>query len=204
MNVKTLFSYLFVLGMASASVFNCSANDIIDYTKYKVSENTGMYSLADIFNSPDKSELRWNGSEPSKYKEMKFYDEEGKTLVRGIIKGYVPDNHGITFGIRTKTLLNELNENMGTINPDGTFELEVDITDPHLCTLSFGEIYKDVYLSPGDTIEIVTTVNRSPVYNYWPEYVGFRGDFDDVVAINLLNDSIEKHYNLSFFGKTII
>lgn len=201
---ELLFSRAIILMCFAASLafgMECSADDKSDYSKYRVSENTGMYAVSDIFNSKDKSRTKWNGCDPSKYRDMKFYDKDGKTLVRGIINGYSPENHGKTLGIRTKTLLNETHENIGTINPDGTFELEVGITHPHLCTFSFSEIYKDIYLSPGDTLDIVTTVNRSPVIHYRPEYLGFRGEFDDIVAINLLNDSIEKHYNLTLLWK---
>ena len=84
-----------------------------------------MYSVSDIFGSAYKSETKWDGCNPSKYKAMDFYDKEGKALVRGIINGYSTEKHGKTLFIKTKMLLNEKNKNIGTINPDGIFELEV-------------------------------------------------------------------------------
>lgn len=195
---RVIFGVVFV---ALTSMFGIEghADGSMDYSKRKVSENTGMYSVADIFNSADKSDVKWNGCDPAKYRDMKFYDKDGKALIRGIINDYSPERDANVFSIRTKNLLNKTDENAGTLNSDGTFEIEIPITYPHLCTFSFANVYTDLYLAPGDTLDVVSTAKRNPANSFWrePEYVGFRGDFDDVVAINLLNDSIEKHYKLS-------
>lgn len=196
MRINISKGYLAGFGLALMSVFNCHAENRVDYSGFRISDKTGMYSVSDIFSSPEKSGERWNGCDPSVYRDMDFFDKNGKTLVRGIINDYLPERHGRNFSITTKTLLNDTDTNTGTVNHDGTFELEVSLTHPHQCIFSFADVYKDIYLSPGDTIDIVTTVSRNPGYRSKPAYLGFRGDFDDVVAINLLNDSVEKHYDL--------
>ncbi|MDE6653020.1 MAG: hypothetical protein K2K37_01365, partial [Muribaculaceae bacterium] len=114
---------------------------------------------------------------------------------------YSPRCGVATFSIRTRDDFTGLEKvNVGDINPDGSFEIEVPVSYPQFDYFQLGNINKNLFMIPGDTLSVVTTMAfGSDRHGYRPEYFGYEGTPDDGIAVNLLADSLINIENL--YGK---
>ena len=152
-----------------------------------------LNTIADIMKSSDTTSESWTGLDPGRYSDLSFYDKDGKTVVKGKVMNYYPRSGVSTFSISTKDdITGKEKVNVGNLNPDGSFEIEVPVTYPQFDYFELGQIYKNLFLLPGDTLSIVTTMDIcvDTEKGYTPEYFGYEGSPDDGIAINLLTDSL--------------
>lgn len=164
--------------------------------------------LAISFNSYARD--TWTGLDPTKYKDLSFYNPDGKAHVKGKINDYTP-----RCGISTVSMITyddftgKQIHNTAVIAPDGSFELDVNIRYPQFDSLDFGEPHQNsfiipdgkkhnyMFLIPGDTISVSTCLashldkNKGIV----PDYFGFDGNPTESSVISMLADSlINKRY----------
>ncbi|MDE6304630.1 MAG: TlpA family protein disulfide reductase [Paramuribaculum sp.] len=129
---------------------------------------------------------------------MSFYDIEGMAHLRGRVIDYTPDCGVSTLSISNHDDLTSGEKNyVGNINPDGTFEMDIPLHYPQINRLDLGETINNIFLIPGDTLTLVTSMKRrnTQFMGYRPAYYGFEGEIDDCVAINVLADSISRHFD---------
>lgn len=158
-----------------------------------------LIKLSDILDKRKKPLEEWNGPDPERYADMKFYDRDGMTHIRGRITDYSPKYGVTTFSVRTKDDFTEKEKtNVGDINPDGTFSIDFPLPYPQYDYFHLGEIHKNLFLIPGDTLNITTCMAfmPDPESGYVPEYFGYEGEVDDAVVINMLADGIKERYGL--------
>ncbi|MDE5840303.1 MAG: TlpA family protein disulfide reductase [Muribaculaceae bacterium] len=152
-----------------------------------------LIEVSDILNDKKISSDSWSGLDPNRYSDLSFYDKDGKTLVKGKVMDYHPRSGVSTLSIRTKDdFTGNEKVNIGNINSDGSFEIEVPVTYPQFDYFELGDIHKNLFLIPGDTLSIVTTMlsGIDTSKGYVPEYFGYDGTPDDGIVINLLTDSL--------------
>ncbi len=159
-----------------------------------------MITFSDILNDGEKPSEAWSGFDPERYKDLSFYDKNGTTHLKGKIDNYSPRYGVSTFSIRTNDdfICNE-KVNVGEINPDGTFDIDLPVRYPQYSFYEFGDFSEFLFLIPGDTLSILTSMDKvvNPKRGFVPEYFGFEGGVDDGVVINMLMDSIiNKRYPL--------
>ena len=141
-----------------------------------------------------KSEERWTGLDPDRYPDIPYYTEGGSAHVRGKINNYSTLCDFSTLTLNTyNNITGRKDVNLGEIHPDGTFAFDVKTDYPQYSYLIMGNMGKEVFLMPGDTLDIVTTTvtdftNRSDGYL---KYFGFTGKPDDATLINVLSDVIK-------------
>jgi len=161
-----------------------------------------MITMADIVNGNGTSSENWTGLDPKQYADLGFYKKDGTTHIRGKIVDYSPRCGVGTFSIRTKDdFINDDKVNVGNINPDGSFGMDVPVTYPQFDYFELGNIHKNLFLIPGDTLSIVSCMATriDPINGHKAEYFGYEGDTDDGVVINLLADSLlNKRYALDY------
>lgn len=153
----------------------------------------------DIVDSKERSQEVWNGLDPTLYRKMPFYKKDGIAHIRGRIDGYTPRIGLNKFTIRTQNdLTGEQKIQMGTVNPDGTFSLDFPLAYPQYDYFSFGNLSKNIFFAPGDTIDIVASmkVKFNPDRTANQEYFGYVGNLGYASLVNILTDSIYKKYNL--------
>ncbi len=164
-----------------------------------------LITMADIMNGGNTPTEKWSGLDPKRYADMSFYDKDGKAHLQGRITDYSPRCGFGTFSIRTTDdFTGSMKVNVGNINPDGSFEIDVPVAYPQFNYFQLGDIHKNIFLIPGDTLSITTCLETrvDPSKGYVPEYFGFEGSPDDAVVINMLADSIiSKRYPLSTLWK---
>ncbi len=160
-----------------------------------------LVSIADIMKTGMTSSEKWTGLDPKKYADLSFYKKDGKTHLQGKITDYTPRCGFSTFSIITTDVFTGSEKtNVGNINPDGTFEIDIPLAHPQFDYFELGNIHRNVFLIPGDTLSITTCLETHvvPDKGYVPAYFGFEGNLDDAVVINLLTDSlINKRYPLT-------
>ena len=158
-----------------------------------------LLSAADLFNSNERPAEEWTDFDPSRYKDMSFYKKGGMTHLRGRIVDYSPRSNVNTFTIRTQDdITNEQNNYVVSINADGTFAMDIPVSYAQSDYMSMGNIHRYIYLIPGDTLSIVTSLRQRmrSGSDFVQDCFGYEGDVDDGIAINLLADSIASHYGL--------
>lgn len=193
-----LFISLLILVAASGKALSMSVGNAFGEAS---SGNTGQPSIvtaAAIFGSAKQPAESWNGFDPERYRNMSFYDIEGMAHLRGRVIDYTGDCGVSTLSISNHDDLTSGEKNyVGYINPDGTFEIDIPLHYPQINRLDLGETINDVFLIPGDTLSLVTSMKRGNTLfrGYRPAYYGFEGAIDDCVAINVLADSISKHFD---------
>ncbi len=164
-----------------------------------------MFTMTDILALGNDSVEKWHGVDPGRYSDLKFYNPTGVTHLRGRITDYSPKSGVSTFSIRTKDDFTNLEKiNVGEINPDGTFAIDIPVTYPQFDYFSLGNIAKGLFLIPGDTLSIVTcmAMRIDPEAGHVPEYFGFNGKLSDGSVINMLKDSVNTRYDLNkLFGR---
>lgn len=152
-----------------------------------------MVTMDDIVSVDNPNSESWNGLNPKLYSDLSFYDKDAKSVVKGQIIDYSPKYGFSTFSIRTNDDFTRKEKiNVGNINADGSFEIEVPVTYPQFDYFEMGNIHKNLFLIPGDTLSIVTcmSTNVDPKQGYIPEYFGFDGKPDDGTIVNILTDSL--------------
>lgn len=141
---------------------------------------------------------KWTLENASTYKEVPCYDWDGSAHLCGKIHNYSSQSGITTFNVRAKDCVTGKEQiTVVNIQPDGSFHEDVKVNHPQYVYLT-GIIRREVFLIPGDTIEIATTTktNRSPSTKS-AAYFGFRGEKDrDITAVNVLTDTLISHYNL--------
>ncbi len=158
-----------------------------------------IITFSEILNNSNQPSEPWTGIDPKRYADLDFYDKAGTVCIRGRITDYSPRYGVSTFSVRTNNdFTNEEKINVGNINPDGTFSIDIPLAYPQFDLFKLGDIYKDIFLIPGDTLSIVTCMAKkiNPETGHEPEIFGFEGEVDDAVAINMLTDSIYNKYGL--------
>ncbi|MDE6510770.1 MAG: TlpA family protein disulfide reductase, partial [Muribaculaceae bacterium] len=138
------------------------------------------------------------------YADLGFYDKEGMTHIRGRITDYSPKYGVSTYSIRTKDDFTNVEKvNVGDINPDGTFGIDIPLAYPQSDYFQLGDINRNLFLIPGDTLSIVTCMAQTidPKDGYVPEYWGFEGSPSDGAVINMLVDSLYNRYDLNSMYK---
>ncbi|MDE6696211.1 MAG: TlpA family protein disulfide reductase [Muribaculaceae bacterium] len=143
----------------------------------------------------------WSGLDPKRYKDIPFYQENGKAHVKGKLYDYHPAAGFSTLKIHTNNFITGSRDNLTeNINTDGTFEFDLNVDYPQYCTLQIGDMpSNDVFVIPGDTVELVTTTHTDFLNeaNGYRKYFGFTGRINDATAVNLLTDSLISRYNLN-------
>ncbi len=156
-------------------------------------------TVSDILNAKN-TPSNWSGLDYKKYADMAFYDKNGTAHIKGRVYDYSPRSGVTTFSIRTKDdVTSRQKVNVGKINPDGTFAIDISVTYPQYDYFQLGNVTKNLFIIPGDTLSIVTTMATRRDQNFWivPDYLGFDGQMNDALVINTLTDSlIDKRYNL--------
>ncbi|MDE6696770.1 MAG: hypothetical protein K2K25_07805 [Muribaculaceae bacterium] len=158
-----------------------------------------ILSLSDILAKEQNNAEIWTGLDPERYADLKFYDKGGMAHIRGRITDYSPRYGVATFSLRTKDDFTEKEKTIvGDINTDGTFSIDLPLTYPQYDYFHLGEIHKNIFLIPGDTLNITTCMSSriDPDRGLVPEFFGYEGDPDDAVVINMLTDSMEDRYGL--------
>lgn len=160
-----------------------------------------LITMSDIMNNDNTASEKWTGLDPKRYSDMSFYDKDGKAHLEGRITDYTPRCGFNTFSMRVNDdFTGSKKMNVGNINPDGSFEIDIPLTYPQFNYFQLGNIHKNIFIIPGDTLSITTCLASriDPDTGYVPEYFGFEGNLDDAVVINMLADSlIEKRYPIS-------
>ncbi len=113
--------------------------------------------------------------------------------LKGKLMDYSPRTGVTTFSIKTiDDYSHHEHVNIGDINPDGSFEIDIPVAYPQYSYFSLGNIHKNLFLIPGDTLSIESSMSVNPDLKngYAVEYFGYTGEPDDGVVINLLTDSI--------------
>ena len=181
-----------------ADAGNCTYGIALDQQENPVRPD--IISLTDILQSSESTDGQWNGLDPKRYSDISFYDKEGCAHIRGRINDYSPRCGVKTFSVRTKDdFTAEEKINVGDINPDGTFELDIPLSYPQFDYLIIGDTHKEIFLMPGNTLNISTCMAQriDPDKGFVPEYFGYEGKADDAVAVNMLSDSLlSKRYSL--------
>lgn len=159
-----------------------------------------ILKYSDILDKGTKPSEKWTGLDPRRYEDLKFYDKDGMTHIRGKITDYSPKYGVSTFSVRTKNdFTDEEKVNVGDINPDGSFALDIPLAYPQFDYFKLGDISKNLFLIPGDTLNIATcmTLRIDPDKGHVPEFYGYEGKADDGAVINMLTDSIFNRYGLN-------
>ncbi len=142
----------------------------------------------------------WKDFDPMRYKDIPYYQENGKAHIKGKLHDYHPVAGFTTLNVYTN---NQITGSRGkqteNLNPDGTFEFDLNIDYPQYSLFKIGDqVAKDVFVIPGDTVEIVTTT-ETDFLNYttgFRKYFGFTGTLNDATAVNLLTDSLKSRFHL--------
>ena len=130
-----------------------------------------ILTLSDILDNGKKSEDEWTGLDPKRYADMNFYDKDGIVRIQGKITDYSTKYGVSTFSVNTKNdFTNEEKVSVGDINPDGTFALDIPLAYPQFDYFKLGDISKNLFLIPGDTLEITTcmAMKIDPDYGHSP------------------------------------
>lgn len=201
--MKNKILYLLLFCMSGwLSLFGQEANAKINtftspYREFLSLTDT-IISPADIFGSTERHPEQWNGFDPKRYRDMSFYDKSGIAHLRGRVIDYIQGCGVNTISISNNDDLTSGEKNyVGNINSDGTFELDIPLHYPQNNRFDLGETSIDLFLIPGDTLSLVTSMkrgNRSDEIKL-PEYYGFEGRVNDCLAINVLADSISKRFD---------
>ncbi|MDE5795441.1 MAG: hypothetical protein K2I08_12060 [Muribaculaceae bacterium] len=143
----------------------------------------------------------WKGLDPDRYKDIPFYQEKGKAHIKGQLHKYHPAAGYSTLNVYTENYITGSREKLTeNLNPDGTFEFDLNVDYPQFSRLVIGEMpAKDVFVIPGDTVELVTTtqVDYLNPQTGFRKYFGFAGRLNDATAVNLLMDTLESRYRLN-------
>ncbi|MDE6479098.1 MAG: hypothetical protein K2L45_02425 [Muribaculaceae bacterium] len=142
----------------------------------------------------------WKGLDPDRYKDIPFYKEKGKAHIKGKLHNYHPAAGYSTLNVYTENYITGSREKLTeNLNPDGTFEFDLNVDYPQFSRLVIGEMpAKDVFVIPSDTVELVTTTQADYLnpQTGFRKYFGFTGRLNDATAVNLLIDTIESRYRL--------
>lgn len=146
------------------------------------------------------SSNKWTGLDPGRYKDISFYQEKGKAHIKGQLHNYHPTAGYSTINVYIENYITGLREKLTeNLNSDGTFEFDLNVDYPQFSTLMIGEMpAKDVFIIPGDTVELVTTTQADYLNprTGFRKYFGFAGKLNDATAVNLLIDTLESRYKL--------
>lgn len=145
------------------------------------------------------SDERWNGIDPKRYKDIPGYDESGTVHIRGKLNDYTSRCGQTSLSVDTRNWVNG-KENVGLlkIREDGTFSGDIPLAYPQF-GLIMGVINTEVFLMPGDTLDLVTTTLASFKSGSMrgQAYILVNGKLDkDLNVINVLSDTIHSRYNL--------
>lgn len=171
------------------------------YSAYTENPSTPprILTAVDILKSRTFSNEPWAGLDPRDYSDMNFY-EKGNVHIKGVINDYSPESGFSTLMIGTRNMLTDHRQPLApTINPDGTFAFDVAIDYPQFSTININNVFSEIFLNPGDTLNIVTTTKTALDKKRGKpgrEYFGFTGKPNDAVAITLLADSLKSYFNL--------
>lgn len=157
-------------------------------------------TAADLMDSKERSTDIWDGIAPSDYKDMPFYKKDGIAHIRGRIDGYTPRIDLTNFTIRTQNdLTGETKMQVGKVNPDGTFSIDIPLQYPQFDYFSFGNLSRSIFIAPGDTIDFVASMKTKykPNRTAEQEYFGYVGNLGYASLVNILTDSINNRYNLN-------
>ncbi|MDE6552673.1 MAG: TlpA family protein disulfide reductase [Muribaculaceae bacterium] len=146
------------------------------------------------------SSNKWTGLDPTRYTDIPFYKKQGKAYIKGELHDYHPRAGYSTLNVYTENYITGSRERQTeNIDPDGKFEFDINVDYPQYCTLEIGDFpSNDVFVIPGDTIELVTTTKAdflNPGKGF-RKYFGYRGRINDATAVNLLTDSVRSRYRL--------
>ncbi|MDE5849116.1 MAG: TlpA family protein disulfide reductase [Muribaculaceae bacterium] len=146
------------------------------------------------------SSNKWTGLDPTRYTDIPFYKEQGKAHIKGKLHDYHPVAGFSTLKVYTNNFITGTRDvQTENIDPDGTFEFDINVDYPQYCLLEMGDMpSNDVFVIPGDTIQLVTTTQTdflNPGKGF-RKYFGYRGRINDATAINLLTDSVRSRYRL--------
>lgn len=148
---------------------------------------------------------KWTGLDPDRYQDIQGYKEGSGAHIRGKFHNYVPEIGYSTLTLTTNNSVNGSKEvNLGNINPDGTFAFDVKLDYPQFTYLSIGKAGKNVFVNPGDTLEIVATTlsDFTNLTDGYMKYFRFAGKLNDATAVNVLADSLINHFELKNLYKT--
>lgn len=157
-----------------------------------------MHTAAKIINSGSPT-AKWTGVDPDAYASMDFYIPDGIAHVKGRIIDYTPESELTTFTIKTdNSVILSQKVTAVDIAPDGTFSADIPLAYPQFSTVKFETEIRNLFLVPGDTVNIVTTTNKSQQNTGWykHDFFGFEGPLNDATMVNVLADSVLTHYNL--------
>ena len=138
-----------ILAIFTVVIFNVSAQQVADIDIQ--TDLPRLTTAADLFNSTDRPIEKWSGFDPARYKDMSFYKNDGITHLRGRIIDYTPDSDVKTVSIHTIDDISGIRKNeVGEINPDGTFAIDIPLTYPQFDFFKLGNIYKNLVMENRD------------------------------------------------------
>lgn len=147
-----------------------------------------------------ESKEKWTGLNPDNYSDIPNYTPGGQAFVRGKILNYTPEAgfSTIMFRVSNEIIMKD-KVTVNDIDPDGSFGFEVPLDYPQFAYMQFNDNGKYVFLNPGDTLDIVTTTvsdYKNPKDGFL-KYFLFSGKLNDATAVNILSDSISRHFSLA-------
>ena len=154
------------------------------------------HHAADLFGD---SAGAWDISLPERYRDYPIYSREGRAHLHGKIDNYSPRIGFSTFTVDTRDFLtNEEYVNIGEIEPDGTFSVDLVVHHPQTGYFRIGDMARNLFYMPGDTLEIVASnrLGNGTAGRRNPEYFGFVGKLSDAAKINMLTDSVKTRHDL--------
>ena len=172
-----------------------------------VSANADV-TAADLFGSSERPAGQWTGFSSERYKDMSFYNRDGVARLEGRIIDYTPDCGIKVFSVETvNDLKGSKDVHVGEIGADGTFALDIPVQYPQMDYFRLGEAFAKMFLIPGDTLSLVTSIKTGskPGMRKVPAYYRFEGAPDDGIVINVLADSVSLHFDLvEMWQKTML
>lgn len=154
------------------------------------------HHAADLFTD---SAGAWDISLPERYSDYPIYSRDGRAHLHGKLDNYSPRIGFSTFTVDTRDFLtNEEYVNIGEIEPDGTFSIDLVVHHPQVGYFKIGDVWRNIFYMPGDTLDIVLSnkMTGRTAGRRAPEYFGFTGNLSDAAKINMLSDSVKARYDL--------
>ncbi len=139
---------------------------------------------------------KWDGLTTSRYHDMDFVRPGATAVVNGHIDHYTPKAGFRTVSVTTDNeILDKDYKTVGDIDSLGNFSVVVPVDYSQRATIKIDNFYNDIFLTPGDTLDVYTTtlseIKLTPYPKRVPEYFNISGTNQDAVDISMLIGEIE-------------
>lgn len=153
------------------------------YARWNPKDSTAMIGLSPKNLTPYSQKLIVNPSYRIPAGEDRDYPggdsvmRNGTALVRGYLKGYLPETMARTIKIYGfNTITGEDMPAVGDIGADGTFEMAMELGHPATAQIVLtGGGYGEIYVEPGDTLILCLDITRGTTAELREWYMGGNG-----------------------------